>query len=52
MGSFLYALGVQTKTISELMGHSSTRVTEDVYLHVQKQAARDAAKVMEGVLWG
>lgn len=52
MGSFLYALGVPTKTISELMGHSSTRVTEDVYLHVQKQAGRDAAAVMEGVLWG
>ncbi len=50
-GSFLYALGVPTKTIAEILGHSSTRVTEDVYVHVQQQARREAAQIMQGVLW-
>jgi integrase len=50
-GSLLFAAGVPMKLISEMLGHSSERVTSDVYVHTE-QAARDrVAEAMAGVLF-
>lgn len=50
--SLLIAQGVPLKTISEMLGHSSIRVTADVYGHLLDDARAEAATAMEGVLWG
>ncbi|MAT06258.1 MAG: hypothetical protein CL424_14565 [Acidimicrobiaceae bacterium] len=50
--SLLIAQGVPLKTISEMLGHSSIRVTADVYGHLLDDARSEAATAMEGVLWG
>ncbi len=50
-GSLLFAAGVPMKLISEMLGHSSERVTSDIYVHTE-QAARDrVAEAMAGVLF-
>jgi integrase len=44
-GSLLYAMGLDMRVISEVLGHSSERVTSDVYVHLMRQhraAAADA----------
>lgn len=51
-GSFLFALGLPMRTISELLGHATTRVTEDVYVHVQAAARAEAAEATSQALWG
>lgn len=50
--SLLLAQGVPLKLISELLGHSSIRVTSDVYSHVLEPLKRDVADAMESALWG
>ncbi len=42
--------GVALKTISETLGHSTTRMTEEVYLHVFDTMRQAAADSMDGVL--
>ena len=38
--SMLYRNGCDTKIVSELLGHSSTKITEDIYIHIiQEQKA-------------
>lgn len=34
--------GIPTKVVSEILGHSSTRVTEDIYQHVTPGMQADA----------
>jgi len=51
-GSLLYAMGVPMKVISEILGHSSERVTSDVYVHVQQAHRAEAAEAMQRALWG
>jgi len=51
-GSFLFANGVPTKVIAEVLGHSATRITEEIYIHVQARATQHAADVMDRALWG
>lgn len=51
-GSFLFAAGVPMKLISETLGHSSERVTSDVYVHTAEAATRQVASTMAEVLWG
>ena len=41
-GSHLIAAGVDLKTVSTLMGHSSISVTVDIYGHMLKGSNRDA----------
>ncbi len=36
--------GLDAKDVSELMGHSSTRTTQDVYQHVRPERRREAAE--------
>jgi integrase len=48
--SLLIAQGVPLKTISETLGHSSIRVTADVYGHLLEDARAEAAAAMERVI--
>ncbi len=42
--------GIPTKVVSEILGHSSTRVTEDVYQHVSPGMQADATSRVERLL--
>lgn len=50
--SLLLAQGVPLKVVSELLGHSSIRVTADVYSHLLEPAKAEAADAMTAALWG
>ncbi len=50
--SLLLAQGVPLKVVSEVLGHSSIRVTADVYGHLLDEAKSEAATAMETALWG
>lgn len=50
--SLLLAQGVPLKVVSETLGHSSIRVTADVYGHLMEPAKAEAADAMEAALWG
>lgn len=51
-GSLLFAMGVPMKVVSETLGHSSERVTSEVYVHVQAEhRAAAAARAMTESLW-
>ncbi|CAN5787434.1 site-specific integrase [soil metagenome] len=50
--SILIGAGVPLKVISEMLGHSSIRVTADVYGHLLEPARAEAADAMGAVLWG
>lgn len=42
--------GIPTKVVSEILGHSSTRVTEDVYQHVSPGMQADATSRVDRLL--
>jgi len=42
--------GVPMRVVSEQMGHSSTRITEQVYSHVTARLQREAGAAVERVL--
>ena len=44
------ANGVPVKVVSEMLGHASTGITEDVYAHVLPHMRTSAAAVMDAVL--
>ncbi len=48
--SLLFSLGVEPKTISEMLGHSTTAVTLETYTHVRTAVLRDAADRLEAML--
>ena len=50
-GSFLFAAGVPMKLISQMLGHSSERVTSDVYVHTAEGARTQVAAAMADALW-
>jgi integrase len=50
--SLMLAQGVPLQVVSEVLGHSSIRMTADVYGHVLQPQRRDAAKAMASTLWG
>lgn len=50
--SLLIAQGVELKLISEMLGHSSIRVTADVYGHLLDVGKARTAAAMGDVLWG
>jgi integrase len=50
--SLLIAQGVPLKVVSETLGHSSIRVTSDVYGHLLEPAKQEAAEAMSAALWG
>lgn len=48
--SLLAAQGIALKTISEIVGHSDIRLTQNVYQHVFAEAKQGAANAMERAL--
>jgi len=50
--SILLAQGVPLKLVSETLGHSSIRVTADVYTHLMEPARTEVADAMTAALWG
>ena len=50
--SLLFSLGVEPKTISEMLGHSTTAVTLETYTHVRTAVLREAANRLEAALTG
>lgn len=50
--TFLLAIGVDLKRISEMLGHAQISTTADVYAHVQPALLREAADAMDAVLRG
>ena len=50
--SFLLAHGVPVKMISEMLGHSSTSFTMDVYGHVLPRLQQQAATEMDAIIGG
>jgi integrase len=51
-GSLLFAMGVPMKVISETLGHSSERVTSEIYVHLQAEHRIVASDAMTRALWG
>ena len=49
--SLLLAQGVPLEVVSEVLGHSSIRVTKDVYGHLLAPARAQAAAAMQRTLW-
>jgi len=49
--SLLLAMGVPLEVVSETLGHSSIRVTKDVYGHLLAPARAKAARAMQQALW-
>ncbi len=50
--SLLLAQGVSLRLVSEILGHSSTRVTGDIYGHPYDEARDSAASRIGDLLWG
>lgn len=50
--SLLIAQGVPLKLVSETLGHSSVRITGDVYGHLFDDAGAVASDAMSAALWG
>lgn len=50
--SLMLASGVKLQVVSEVLGHSSIRMTADVYGHILDPDRRHAATAMSEVLWG
>ena len=47
----LLALGVDVRIVADMLGHSQTRVTSDIYQHVLPAMAQDAANRIGAALW-
>ena len=50
--SYLLAQGVDLKTVSVILGHSSIQITADVYGHIEPELKRDAADRLGAVIFG
>jgi integrase len=49
--SLMLAQGVKLQVVSEVLGHSSIRMTADVYGHILAPDREAAAKAMDSILW-
>jgi integrase len=50
--SLLLAQGVELKVVSEILGHSSIRITADIYTHLLPKIKDDAIDLLDNVLIG
>jgi len=50
--SIMLAQGVPLEVVSEVLGHSSIRMTKDVYGHLIGNQKREAADAMARAIWG
>jgi integrase len=48
--TFLLAEGVEPRTVMELMGHSTLRLTMELYGHAVPEQMHEAAKMIDGLL--
>lgn len=51
VASLLFDLGLPIKAVSEHLGHASSAVTEQVYVHLTERARRETADAIGGVLF-
>lgn len=51
-GSIMLASGTPIEVVSKILGHSSIRVTVDIYAHLLEPQQNAAARAMEAALWG
>jgi integrase len=49
--SLMLAQGVKIQVVSQVLGHSSIRMTADVYGHLLDPDRKDAAQAMGSLLW-
>jgi len=47
----MLAQGVPIEVVSKILGHTSIRITADVYGHILDQQQEGAAEAMASVLW-
>jgi integrase len=47
----MLAQGVKIQVVSQVLGHSSIRMTADVYGHLLDPDRREAAQAMGAMLW-
>jgi integrase len=52
VASTLFAMGIPTPVIADLLGHASPQVTEQVYVHLLGPAREDAAEALGRALFG
>jgi len=52
MASLLLQAGMHPKVVSERLGHSSTKLTLDVYSHIAPGMQLEAATCLEQLLYG
>jgi integrase len=50
--SLLIRLGVPSKIVSDILGHSSIEVTNDTYTHIEPALQREAIRELERALRG
>jgi integrase len=50
--SLLLAPGIEMEVVSELLGHSSIRITADIYSHLLPQIKDDAGDLLDSLLTG
>jgi hypothetical protein len=50
MATYLLAHGVEPRTVMEILGHSTIRLTMDLYGHVLPDRPRAAASAMDRVM--
>jgi integrase len=50
--SLMLAAGVPLQVVSDVLGHSSIRMTADVYGHILQPQREEAAAALAGVLFG
>lgn len=50
--SLMLAQGVPLEVVSDVLGHSSIRMTADVYGHILQPQRQGAAEALASVLWG
>ena len=47
LDTLLHAAGTDVKSIQQLMGHSSSQITLDIYVHPQEDALLDADDALD-----
>ena len=47
--SMLFEQGVDIKTISTLLGHASTKITLDTYIHLIRDTGKYAVEMLEAI---
>jgi integrase len=51
-GTLLLLLGIDRKIVSEMLGHASVTITQNLYQHVSAEMQRDASASLERLLFG